>query len=217
VATSVKTDLLLTRDPSSALHAVTKQYCDAGALDASRQPGYPMDQYGIIAASLAFDSIVSVASVTVTANTIEIYRLYVPANKLITGAVCVLGGAGVTPGSTNASGFALYTDDGATQSAITTNDYTLFTSTGLRSKAFNSTVAAQTTGRFMRLAMIHTCATSPKFGAGTAVGSAVLNAMAPSGTHRRGVFATSTTAFPASFTASTFGTLDSPPLFLGLY
>lgn len=216
MATAVKTDLLLTRDPSSALHAATKQYVDATALDAELQPGYPQTEYGIKASSIRIDEIDSIAG-TVTVNTIEIYRVYVPANTLITGACCVVGTAGVTPGAANASGFALYTDDGSSRLAITANDYTLFTTAGLRFKAFTGTVAAQSTGRFLRVAMIHTCTTAPKFGVGLSMSTAILNTIIPSGTHRRGVFATATTAFPTSFTASTFGTLDNPMLFLGLY
>lgn len=217
MATSVKTDLLLTRDPSSALHAATKQYVDAVGLDAERQPGYPLDQYGIKAASLHIDSVATVAT-SVTVNTIEIYRLYVPANALLTGACCIVGTAGASAGTTTASGFALYTDNGATRLAITANDYTIFTTAGLRSKAFTATVADQATGRFLRVAMIHTCVTVPKFGTtGLTTQSTIYNAMLPSGTHRRGLFATSTTAFPASFNPATFGTADAPMLFLGLY
>ncbi|MCA1694509.1 MAG: hypothetical protein LC749_07160 [Actinobacteria bacterium] len=176
-----------------------------------------MSQYGLIAATVAWDSMVTVAQ-GVTVNTIEVWRIYVPANKAITGACCVVGTAGVGPGAANDSGFCLYADDGSSQIAKTVADYTIFTTAGLRLKAFPSPVAAQATGRFLRLAMLHTCATTaPKFGAGSALGSAIVNSIVPSGTHRRGVFATSTLTFPTSFTVSTFGTLDSPPLFLGLY
>lgn len=218
MATAVQTDLLLARDPSSALHAATKQYVDAAALDAARIQDYPLDQYGLIAASLPVDSVASVTVNSVTVSTIEIYRVYVPANKAITGATCFVGTAGTTPGSSNASGYALYADDGSSRLAITANDYTLFTSTGWRPKAFTGSVAAQSTGRFLRLAMLHSCSgTAPKFATGPPLASAFFNNMVPSGTHRRGLFATSTTTFPASFTASTFGSVDNPMLFLGLY
>lgn len=208
---------LLPIDPAAALNAGTKQYIDAGDLDAERAAGYPMDAYGFIAVSRAIDTLNSISS-TITVNTIEIMRVYVPAHKLITGAAVYVGVAGTTPGSTNASGYALYSDDGATRLAITANDYTLFTSTGWRPKAFTGTVAAQSAGYYARLAMIHSCSgTAPGFGYGPSLGTALLNGMVPSGTHRRAVFALSTTTFPTSFNPATFGTLDNPVLFIGLY
>lgn len=207
---------------SSPLSAARLNTIEAGIQDASDRLGvftaqaYPLPAYGLVGASLHVDSISSIAT-SVTINTIEIYRIYVEGGNLITGGCCIIGTAGITPGSTNDSGFALYSDDGATQIAKTVNDYTLFTSTGLRTKAFPSVVASQSAGRWVRLAMLHTCTTVPKFGTGPVLGSAILNSNATGASHRRGLFATSTLTFPASFTASTFGAVDSPMLFLGLF
>lgn len=209
------TQIQLPSDPAGIMQAVTKQYADAGDLDAARRPTYPMDQSGFVALTMPIECIALAQSVSV--NTIEICRIYVPANKAITGAAINVATAGTTPGSSNASGFALYSDDGSSQLAITTNDYTLFTTAGWRSKAFNASVAAQSTGRFLRVAFIHTCSVTPKFGASVSTASSTWNFIVPSGTHRRQVFATSTLTFPASFTASTFGTLDNPLLCMGLY
>lgn len=211
------TDWVLPRDPTAALHSATKQYVDAAASDAARQPGYPMSEYGIVASTTHIDNLAA-AGTGVSVSTIEVYRVYVPAKTLITGACCIVKAAGTTPGSTNASGFALYLDDGTSRLAISTNDYTLFTSTGLRSKPFTASVAAQPTGRFLKVAMLHSCSgTAPTFGVTAAFGSAYFNAKVPSGTHRRGQFKTATTAFPATFDPETYGTLDSPMLFMGLY
>lgn len=181
-------------------------------------PGfYSIAEYGLVACSIHPDS-VSTNATTVTVSTIEIYRVLVPANTVITGACCYVGTAGTTPGSSNGSGFGLYSDDGATQHRLTANDYTLFTSTGWRSKAFTSTFTVGASDTWYRVAMLHSCSgTAPKFASGPSVGSAFYNAIVPSGTHRRGIFNTSVTSFPASFTASTYGSLDSPMLFLGLY
>lgn len=210
------TQIQLPSDPAGIMQAVTKQYADAGDLDAARRPTYPMDQSGFVALTIPIECIATAQSVTV--NTIEIARIYVPPGKVITGAAVNVATAGVTPGSSNASGFCLYSDDGQTKVASHTNDYTIFTTAGWRSKAFTSTVAAQSVGTFYRLAMIHTCSTTaPKFGATASTASSTWNVIVPSGTHRRQVFQTSTTSFPATFTPSTFGTLDNPLLCMGLY
>lgn len=209
------TQIQLPADPASAMQAVTKQYADAGDLDASRVGGYPIDQSGFVALTFPLECISLAQSVTI--NTIEIARIYVPANKAITGAAINVATAGVTPGSSNASGFLLYSDDGQTQVASHANDYTIFTTAGWRSKAFTSQVAAQSVGKYYRLAMLHTCSTVPKFGAIASTASSTWNFIVPSGTHRRQVFATSTLTFPATFTPSTFGTLDNPLLCMGLY
>jgi hypothetical protein len=211
------TQIQLPADPASAMQVGTKQYIDAGDLDAKRSFDYPLDQYGMIAASLHPDSVGPSTTLGVSINTLELYRIYVPANKVITGACSYVFTAGVTPGSTNDSGYCLYLDDGSAQVAKTVNDYTLFTSNGWRAKAFPSPVAAQSTGRFVRLGLLHTCTTTPKFAFGGIFSSAFFNSMVPSGTHRRGVFATSTLTFPATITVASFGTLDNPMLLLGLY
>lgn len=209
------TPIQLAADPASAMQAVTKQYADAGDLDAARSGGYPIDQSGFVAITMPIECISLAQSVSI--NTIEIARIYVPANKAITGAAINVATAGVTPGSTNDSGFCLYADDGSSQIAKTVNDYTIFTTAGWRSKAFPSVVAAQSVGRFLRIAFLHTCTTVPKFGASASTASSTWNFIVPSGTHRRQIFATSTLTFPASFTASTFGSLDNPLLCIGLY
>lgn len=210
------TQIQLPTDPAGIMQAVTKQYADAGDLDAARRPGYPMDQYGFVALTFPIECI-SVAT-TVTVNTIEIARIYVPQGKVITGAGVNVATAGVTPGAANASGFCLYSDDGQTQVATHANDYTIFTTAGWRFKAFTASVAAQSVGKFYRLAMIHTCSgTAPKFGTTATTASSTWNFLAPSGTHRRQIFATATTSFPATFAPATFGSLDNPLICMGLY
>lgn len=207
-------------DPSGVLDLGTKQYVDnadaAGDLNAARTAEYPMDQYGIVALSMPIDSIAIAQSVSV--NTIEICRIYVPANKIITGAAVNVATAGTVPGAVNDSGFCLYADDGQSQLGKTVNDYTIFTTAGWRSKAFPSPIAAQALGRFLRIAMLHTCTTVlPKFGASASTASGTWNFMLPSGTHRRQIFATSTLTFPATFLPASFGTNDNPLLCLALY
>jgi hypothetical protein len=212
------TPIQLSADPAASMQATTKQYTDAAALDAFRSNPYPIDQYGLIASTIHPDNI-GVTTFTLTAGTMELYRIYVPANKVITGAATYVSSAGTIPGSSNASGWALYTDDGTTQVTKTANDYTIFTSTGWRSKAFPSQIAAQSVGRFVRLAMVSTCSsTAPSLLWGTNQGGAsFFNGIVPSGTHRRGITIGSITAFPTSFTPSTYGSNDSPMVFMGLY
>lgn len=198
-------------DPTNALDTATKQYHD-GTLWSRL---YPLDQYGLVAITMPIECLTTATSVTI--NTIEICRIYVPAGKAITGAAVNVATAGATPGSTNDSGFCLYSDDGQTKVATHTNDYTIFTTAGWRSKAFTSQVAAQTVGKFYRLAMLHTCVTVPKFGTGSSTASSTWNVLIPSGTHRRQIFASSTLTFPATFAPATFGTNDNPLICMGLY
>jgi hypothetical protein len=214
---SALSQVTMPADPAVALATGTKQYIDTYDLDAKRSFDYPLDQYGLIAASIHPDSVGPSTTLGVSINTVEIYRIYVPANKVITGACSYVFTAGVTPGAANDSGYCLYLDDGSAQVAKTVNDYTLFTTNGWRAKAFPSPVAAQAAGRFVRLALLHTCTTTPKFAFGGIFSSAFFNSMVPSGTHRRGFFQTATLTFPASFNIATFGTLDNPMLLLGLY
>lgn len=211
------TPIQLAADPASAMQAATKQYVDAAALDAARQPGYPVDQYGFVASSLPVDSI-SGSTYSLTANIIRVVRIYVPANKAITGAAINLATAGTIPGSVNDSGFCLYLDDASAQVAKTVADYTIFTSTGWRSKAFPSQIAAQSVGRFVRLAVVSTCSgTTPAAGCSASTAASTWNALIPSGTHLRALKNTgTTTVFPASFTPSSW-TSDNPVVFLGLY
>lgn len=176
---------------------------------------YPISAYGYVACTVHPDSVNNVATAQATVNTLEVYRIWVPAGTAITGAATFVGTAGTTPGSTNASGFALYTDAGVLITS-TPNDYTLFTSTGLRTKAFSAAQAASSTDTWYRLAMVHTCSVVPKFGVSSVNSTTFYNA-AVSGTHRRGIFQASTLTYPASFTPSTFGSLDSPMLFMALY
>lgn len=203
-------------DPSAVMDLGTKQYIDAGDLNAARTAEYPIDQYGFIASSLPVDSI-SGSTYSLTANIVRVVRVYVPANKAITGAALNIATAGVTPGSVNDSGFCLYLDDASAQVAKTVADYTLFTSAGWRSKAFPSPIAAQTAGRFVRLAVVSTCSTAPAVGCSASTAASTWNALIPSGSHFRALKnTTTTTAFPASFTPSAW-TTDNPVMFLGLY
>jgi len=209
------TQIQLPADPAGVMQAVTKQYSDAGDLDAARRPGYPMDQYGFVGITFPIECISTATAVTI--NTIEIARIYVPPGKVITGAGVNVATAGVTPGSANDSGFCLYSDDGQTKVATHVNDYTIFTTAGWRFKAWTAQVASQTVGKFYRLAMIHTCTTVPKFGTTASTASSTWNFLAPSGTHRRQIFAASTLTFPATFAPASFGTNDNPLICMGLY
>lgn len=181
---------------------------------------YPLSEYGIVAATYHIDMTSSRAN-TVTRNTIEIYRIYVPAGHAITGAATYVTTAGTNPGGTGASGYALYTDAGVKITDSGAPDYGLFTATGWRSKAFTTPIAAQSTGVWYRLAMIHNCANgsgvTPQFLTAFSLTGAILNSHRGGSTHRRGVYNVGVTAFPSSFTVSSYGTNDSPTLFMALY
>jgi hypothetical protein len=203
--------LIMPQDPTALLEAATKQYID----DLLKSRFYPVEEYGFISTTIPIDCLTT--ATTVTVSTLEVYRIWVPANKAITGVAANVAVAGVTPGSTNGSGYAVYTDDGTSRLGITANDYTLFTTAGWRPKAFPSPIAAQTTGRFVRVAMLHSCSgTAPKFGTGTSTASSTWNFII-SGTHRRAFFVTATTSFPTTIAVASAGTLDNPLLCLALY
>lgn len=185
--------------------------------DASLGPRlYPLSESGLIAVTIPIECLST--ATTVTVSTLEVYRILVPAGRAITGAAVNVATAGVTPGSTNGSGFALYSDDGNTRVAITANDYTLFTTIGWRNKAFTAPVAAQPTDKWYRVAMLHSCSgTAPKFGTNSSTASSTWNFNVLGATHRRAFFVTATTAFPTTIAVATAGTLDNPLLCLALY
>ena len=86
------THIELVGNAANPLNPVSKQQCDTAI--AGRAPlvhthpealagPYPMTAYGIVAASYHIDATNSIAN-TVTVNTIEIYRMYVPPGLPIT-------------------------------------------------------------------------------------------------------------------------------------
>jgi hypothetical protein len=204
------TPIILSADPASAMQAATKNYTDIADIDAQHTDDYPLDQYGIAAATLHVDCVTT--QTQVATKTLILARAYVPMNTPINGVAANVGTAGSTPGSTGASGFAVYTDAGVLVSS-TVNDYTIFTTAGWRSKALPSQITAQGAGRFVYVGMIPTCSTGPKMGTniGTTGG---YNFIFPSGTHYRCVSTTGITAWPASFTPSAYSAYNTVPCLL---
>lgn len=205
---------VLTADSTQAAGV---KWAAAGASADPTTYDYPITGYGLVAASIHPDNCST--STTVAAGSFLVSRMYVPANTLVTGGAIYVATAGATPGSTNASGFALFSDTG-TRLAITANDYTLFTSTGWHSKAFTSTYTTGSTGEFLRLGMVSSCSTGPAIActiAANNVPTALRDTSRTSTTVRRQVQQASVTTFPISITPSTYGTTTTNTFFHGIY
>lgn len=179
---------------------------------------YLMSEYGLITASIHVDNVASTTANAISQYGITVYRVLVPASVTITGACCYIGTAGVTPGASGDSGFKLYTDAGAAAASHTT-DYTIFTSTGWRSKDFTTPVVVGSSPTWYRIAMMHTCSTTPRFAMMTSAGAAFYNSHRSGSSHTRARFQSNgaATTFPASITPASYGANDAPIALVGLY
>lgn len=180
---------------------------------------YPITGYEMVAASVA-PEYATAAGIAFGAGNFQVTRMWLPPNTVVTGACTYVSAAGTTPGSTNASGFVMYSDTG-TQLGITANDYTLFTTAStFKSKPFTGgTYTAPSTGVWVRVGMACSCSgTSPTLLAGTAYATLLATTISRvSTTQRRNVLATSVTTIPSSITPSTYGTTSTARTFFGLY
>lgn len=146
---------------------------------------------------------------------IEINLIRLPAGKSITTVWTFIQTVGSgSPGSPGFQGFAVY-DSSGTRIGVTTSDNTLFTSTGWRSKALTSSIAAASTDRWMYLAILSNLPTGPAVKASVDLGNATF-ANGPSGAQRRLIFNTAQTSTPSSFTVASYGTSDSTVTFMGV-
>ncbi len=106
---------------------------------------YPLSAYGFFTATTGVDNAGKAAWFNAT-----FARVFVPANNAIVGAGAYVYTAG-TLGTGGLNGFAIYTDSG-TLVTSTTTDNNLWTSSGWATKAFSSTIAAQTSDRYVYVA-----------------------------------------------------------------
>jgi hypothetical protein len=213
----------LPADPSSALQAATKQYADDGPPVSK----YPVAEYGWINTSIHPDEMIAVAAAAgsgadaalqVTSGTLEVVRLWCPANKAIIGVsvYCAVAGTGTT--TTAYSGTVVYSDSG-TLLGNSTRDTTLWTTTGLKNVNLSSTIASQSTGRFVLAGIqVSLPTTAPRFGSGRGISTAFFDSKVGGGRHNRICFQTGQTAATpaASITPSTMS-LDNPIMFVGIY
>lgn len=144
---------------------------------------------------------------------IQLNLIRLPAGKAITSVTTYIQVVGSgSPGNPGFQGFAVY-DSSGTRVGVTTSDNTLFTSTGWRSKALTSPVAATSSDRWMYLGMLSNLPTGPTVRSSSDFGNA---AFLNSGTQRRAFSNPSLTATPSSFTPSSYGNSDSILTLMGV-
>lgn len=173
---------------------------------------YPLQQgYGFFAASEA-PSMCDASSDTGVGSLIGI-RIWVPANNAITNLSAYVSTAG-TLAAGGVNGFAIYTDAGSLVAQSAT-DNSLWASTGWRTKALSSVIAAQAADRFVYGCFLvsgysgspHILWNSTQDGV---VGSS------PGGTNKRSFYLTGQSSFPASFNPATVGTTNGFMPLIGL-
>ena len=114
-----------------------------------RQIGdFPLSGDGLIAASAPLTSFRDNGNLNASGWAV---RMWIPAGKAITTCWAAVVTAG-TLGAGGVNGFAIY-DDAGTLVQSTVDDNNLWASTGIRSKALPSPIAAQSSDRFVYLAM----------------------------------------------------------------
>lgn len=158
---------------------------------------YPIEEgYGYHSASISPDDATAASGIGGWHT-----RIWVPAGKAISTAAIFVTTAGV--GTPTLAGFAVYTDDGQTKLGETTADNNIFASTGTRSGTFASPIAAQGSGRFVRVLFSQnystsgvSCTFATENGPG---GGAAFNG----GLAVRTAFFSALSSFPASFDPST--------------
>jgi len=162
---------------------------------------YPISAYGFVAIAD------TVTSFTVGATfESHVVRMFVPAGKAITAAGVLLE-AGGSVGAGGLNSFAIY-DDAGTLVAATPTDDTLFTSSGWRFKDFSSPIAAQGSDRFVRVhANVSGYSSLPTamYSIVTPSSGAAFNSGYNMPNHRRSVYTSAVSSFPASFTPSSYG------------
>lgn len=187
----------------------------AAASSSSPTYDYPITGFGLVAATHHPDWNSSIG-LSVPAGTFYVARLWLAPNTVVTGAAHWVFAAGSTPGSTNASGYVLFSDAG-TQLQKTANDYTLFTSTLWHSKAFPSTYTASPSGEWVRVGIVSSCSgTAVNFGCATNAAAGLYNTTV-TGTTRRMSTQTGVTTIPASITPASYGTAATGRPLFGLY
>lgn len=169
---------------------------------------YPISDYGWLAASCAFESVIGTSGLS--SGTIFATRTWVPAGVPITNlTVAIQTGGTYTSGSGNR--LAVYDETGATQLGITADDPTLWATAGRVGRPLaGGVVAAQSTGRMVYiliLAIGYTGIFLPFSVAGS--NAAWFSSGVGNGSRRRCMFSGGETALPASFNPNTLGSATS--------
>lgn len=170
-------------------------------------PGlFPAAGYGCISLSADLDNFDGDS--TFTDGTFFIARMWVPANQQIAAVGVGIQTAAAGGAASNTNGVVVYEDNG-TQAGSGTNANLFNGSTGVVYQTLTSAVAAQGSGRFVRVGVLVGGWTGVRLfyanrGTGAAY-TAMING-SRSGVNNRAVFNTGVTAFPASITPASYGT-----------
>lgn len=171
---------------------------------------FPLSGYGLVGASDDPSNITATNSLS--AGVAVWHRIYVPANTAINGAATYVNSAGSTVGA-GIQGFSVYEESGTLVASVSSN--TIFTSTGWRSAAFSSPVAAQGSGRFVYVGFVCNLTSAPTT-AGAGTGAPAFNG-GVSVTNRRCFYASGVTSWPSSITVASHGTISNQTNLVGIY
>ncbi len=183
-----------------------KTQLDAALASKATATDYPLSEYGMVASTVPMCCTQS--SVSGLLNKLWLVRTKIPANTSISKIFINIKGIGALPGVA-ASGVAIYTDAGVLVQSVLNNAF--FTSTGWKTATLTSTIAAQSTERYVYLGLITNFVTLPGIYGQL---DSIWNGL-PS-THRRVISSTGVTAFPASFTPASYGVNEITVPFIGL-
>jgi hypothetical protein len=162
---------------------------------------YPASAYGFFTASANIDSFGKDPS---SANEAFFARIFVPAGKAINAIAAYVVSAGTFGGTTALNGFSIFADDGQTQLYTSPNDDTMWQAAGWVVKTLGSPIPAQGADRFVY---------AGKSARGYSVQPSMAYLVLPAsmtegggnGVSNRRAFYNTISAWPATFTPSTYG------------
>lgn len=160
---------------------------------------YPLSAYGFFTASCPIES----ATTTSEFTNAFFARIFVPAGKAIAAVGMMVTTAGTLAGGGENS-FAVYTDAGVFVSSTPT-DNTLWSSTGWRVKEFSSAIAAQSSDRFVYVSPLLNGHSANPHIAYNLTRDIVTQGGGYNTNNRRTFYQNGLTAWPASFTPSSYG------------
>jgi hypothetical protein len=166
---------------------------------------YPASAYGFFTASANLDSFGKDPS---PANEAFFARIFVPAGKAINAIAAYVLVAGTFGGSTALNGFSIFDDDGQTQRYASPNDDTMWQATGWVVKTLASPIPAQGADRF-----VYAGKSARGYSAQPSMAYLVLqpgmSEGGGNGVNNRRAFYNAISAWPASFTPSSYGSASA--------
>jgi hypothetical protein len=189
------------------------QFAPTSLVDLAAYGVYPLSAYGFVAITAPIETF-TVNSGDGGGGYIRVSRVWVPANTPINGICTYVHTAG-TYGGLGWNGGAIYNDAGI-RVAMTPDTPTLWDTQGWRDVSLASPIAAQPTGRFVRVAILSNGYTSLQFF--FAVPSTPSHLTGGHGVANiRNVFQSGVSIPPASFDPNSYGTAGGYIPAVGLY